>query len=102
MNNKGEKKMNTHTEVAKHIRNIAKSLNIKTSVRSEVFAGGNAVRVQITNGEFKAIEWFKKNASQFATHRGRYNPIDDSSILDTRKDIPQVSFVTFWDRTKEI
>ena len=94
--------MNTHTQVAKHIRKIAKSLNIKTFVRSEVFSGGNAVRVEITNGDYKAIEWFKKNASQFASNRGRYDPIDDSSILDIRKDIPQVSFVTFWDRTKEI
>ena len=92
--------MNTHTQVAKHIRNIAKSLNVKASVRSQIFAGGNAVRIEILTGEFKAVEWFKKNAKEFAKNRGKHNPLDDSSILDIRNDIPQVSFVTFWDRRK--
>ena len=89
--------MKKQIEVAKQIRAIAKNLKIIVSVKSKVFAGGNSVEVQIKSGDTKSKNWFKKIVMQFASNRGKFDPVDDKSILDIREDIPQVNFVRIWE-----
>ena len=92
-NNKETTMQNEHIKVAKAIRSLAKSLNLKVSVRSKVFAGGNSVDVIVKSGTKKSIEWFKKVSKQYSYNNGKFDHVDDRAILEVKNHLPQVSFL---------
>lgn len=87
------KQISDHAAAAKMIRAELKRHAIKGSVRSESYAGGSAVRVEIQQDVLPAtraaIEAFA-NQFQFGNFDGSTDSYDYSN---TRDDIPQVKFV---------
>ena len=85
-------------EVAKILRAVARTLNIKASIRCEVFAGGNAVNVFIKQGNDSDIAKFNDIAKPYGYER-KYNPYDDGvTITNFRDDIPQTGWLHIIDK----
>lgn len=84
--------MSTHAEAAKLIRKELKHTfpNIKFSVISRTYAGGNGVNVQWENGPTRATV-----RSLIVKYEcGHFNPMEDIyEYTNCRKDIPQVDYV---------
>lgn len=80
-------------QVAKILRTEAKKLNIKASITCEVFAGGNAVNVKISQGTDADVEKFREISKPYGYER-KYNPYDDGvTVTNFRDDIPQTSWL---------
>jgi len=84
------------TEVARcaaQIRKILKAKNIKASVISEIFAGGNSVTVSIKEGVENDI--LLKLRSELSIYKvGRFHGLSDTYDYDNcRPDIPQTMYL---------
>lgn len=82
----------THAETAKAIRKELKANfpNTKFKVTSSIFAGGNAVHIDWTDGEpIKEVERIT-NKYQYGSFDGM---IDLYEYTNSREDIPQVKYV---------
>tara|TARA_R100001163_G_C4966498_1_gene128165 strand:- start:44 stop:508 length:465 start_codon:yes stop_codon:yes gene_type:complete len=83
----------THAQASKLIKQELKEKfpNTKFSVTSEIFAGGNAVRVEWVEGA-------KEDDVREITNKyeyGRFNGMEDIyEITNRREDIPQVKYIT--------
>lgn len=81
-----------HAQTAQAIRKVLKESfpTVKFSVRSEGFAGGDAVRVKYENGPTR--EEVEKLIRKFES--GHFNGMEDIYEYDNlRSDIPQVKYV---------
>ena len=87
------KQMSEAAQVAKAIRAILKAHGVKGSVRSDNYAGGNAVRVYLA--EEVSREAFAKIFSEANTFKaGDFNAMED--IYEYRHvDGPSVDYITF-------
>ncbi len=82
----------SQARTAKEIRVLLKSMNIPASVTSTCYAGGDSVRVNITNQPPAVVEQIKKltNKYQYGHFDGM---IDLYEYSNTRSDIPQTKYL---------
>lgn len=85
--------MSSHAEAAKMIRAEMKARGFKGSVRSQSYAGGNSVRVEIQQNISPAqLKEFEAFAHRF--QYGHFNGMNDSYEYSNRVEgLPQVRFV---------
>lgn len=86
------KQQSEHAKAASMIRKHLKSLGVPGSVRSESYAGGSSVRVEITDQPRDTVVMVKLYAEQF--QQGHFNGMTDSyEYTNSNDDLPQVKFV---------
>jgi len=82
----------THAQTAAMIRKHIKSLGIKAQVTSDSYAGGNSVRVSLTDETPAVCAKIEEYVNQF--QYGSFNGMQDLyEYTNTRNDIPQVKYV---------
>ena len=88
------KHTSTHAAAAKQIRAELKKNGVKASVRSESYAGGNAVRVSVQGNPLPAtMKLVEEFCSQY--QMGSFDGMQDMYEYNNRReDLPQVSYVT--------
>jgi hypothetical protein len=93
------KQLTAHAKAATMIRTGLKSAGLRVSVRSESFAGGNAVRVTVFDAPTAAVELATLYAKKF--QYGEFDGTDDSYRCTNLDDaLPQVMFVTVRSETR--
>jgi hypothetical protein len=96
--------ISTHAAVAKAIRQFIKAKGLRASVRSESFAGGNAVDVDLYNAAPAARQEVETFAAQYKA--GHFDGSTDCYEYSNRNaSLPQVKFLSvsahFDDATKQ-
>lgn len=99
-----KREMSEHAKAAKAIRQYLKSIGVKASVRSESFAGGNAVDVDVNDLNPELYQQVKAECEKYQI--GSFNSMEDIYEFDNRNnDLPQVKYVQlsncFSDETKQ-
>lgn len=87
------KQLSTHAAAAKAIRSELKKLGIKAKVRSESFAGGNAVNIEIEDASPSLYSQVEKVANKYQS--GHFDSMNDIyEYSNVNDDIPQVKYVS--------
>ena len=95
------KQTTSHAKAAAMIRSGLKSTGLRVSVRSESFAGGNAVRVTLFNAPAAAVELANQYAKRF--QYGNFDGMADSYQYTNRDaSLPQVMFVTVRNEVRSV
>ena len=91
----------THALAAKAIRAELKALGIKARVRSDVFAGGDAVRIEANDVHPDIFDEMKKIVNKY--QYGSFDGMTDSYDYDNCNDkLPQVKYVTYCNNLSEV
>jgi len=87
------RQMSTQAQAAAQIRKHLKGMNIKASVTSESFAGGNAVRVEVENLNPETHAKVDAFCKQYQL--GHFDGMTDYyDYSNSRDDIPQAKYVS--------
>lgn len=95
---KANPKASSHSNCAAAIREELKKEmpNYKFSVRSETFAGGDAVRISWENGP--TVKQIEAIVNKYAY--GRFDSMEDLSYSEHNDDLPQAKYVTTYRENK--
>jgi hypothetical protein len=86
------KTLSNAAQVAKLLKQKGKELGLTLSAKSQSFAGGNSVDVDVSKGSDTAIQELKDFSKQFVY--GKFDGMTDYyDINNYRKDIPQTKYL---------
>jgi hypothetical protein len=86
------KKLSDYAQVAKLLKQKGKELGLTISAKSQSFAGGNSVDVNVSKGSDTAIQELKNFSKQFVY--GKFDGMTDYYDMNNyRKDIPQTKYL---------
>lgn len=95
-----KREMSPHARCAKEIRQFLKKREIKASVISESFSGGNSVNIVFTDLNPKTFECIKKELEIF--QYGTFNGMNDCYECDNlNENISQVKFLSVENRMSD-